>query len=741
MKEYNTANSVMGFSIRPICDDDKPMILLWRNHPEVRQVMLNDHVITEEEHDRWWLSLKCKTDVYLIVLREEQPVAVVNFYAINEHEKTAWWGFYIDNAHITTAKDRIALWLAIEELVINYANHQLMLVTLYCESLALNEMVVALHQRYGFKSCSKPIDARATEKSVIYMRKDFTRVLEKVVNKHNTYFLCSYNPQTIYESFEDKVKCYALLNLEAKVLPFAQYKILLRDQSHELNRENNNLIFCERAEDFVSSYELLSTTDIQKLSSDIDDYLSLVMSTAKKRLASHVYVFDFKSIQPTIKNLSHFNQVTLLEKLIIEKNEQIRLLAKDYGVSVISYAHIVDDYGIYNAYSHKYWSLARMPFSKGFSDFLSNRLVATMMAEKLLQARVIVLDLDNTLWKGVIGDDGLTGIQLGGDFPGNIYKSLQRLFKAYKDSGLLLCICSKNTEEIALEAITHHPEMILREDDFIIKKINWNSKVENIKAIAQELNLGLASICFIDDNPLERQEVKHHLPSVFVPELPEDPADWHQFIVNLPELMLSMATENDTTKTEQYQKRLLIQQEELNYEDKSAFIRSLQINVKIRDMQNEDFSRVYQLFTKTNQFNTATIRYNQSELTQLMQSHQDHVYYVVVKDKYNSQYEGLASLVVKLENNTWFIENFVMSCRVMGRSIENSVIAWLLYQASLNQIRILKGQYIATDRNQPVADLYQRLGFTLAHDGYWYKSVSEPLLEKLDMDVEGYPDV
>lgn len=736
MIQSSAVISSNGYAIRKLEEYDKAMVLSWRNHPEVRQVMLNDHEISEEEHDRWWQSLKHKTDIYLIVLKHDSPVAVVNFYNINAETRSAWWGFYINNAEVIQSSDRVALWIAIEALVIDYSKTQLKLCELLCESLAINEMVIALHKRYGFEICAKPVGSRETTKDVVYMRKTFSYPEEKA----GVYFLCSYSTNVLVSDFEEYCLHYPVLNMTVHTLPFSQYQILLQDKEHDLNRSGNHLIFCERIEDFIANYELLNDSEVDRLSSSLDDYLSLLQSTARKNTGSSIYVFDFGIIKFSVQILQ--SSTTKIDELIVQKNNALKEIALAYDIKIISYANSVQDYGAYNAFSHKYWNLARIPFSKGFSSFLANKISATMLATRLLQARVLVLDLDNTLWKGIVGDDGFHGIQLGGDFPGNIYKSLQRLFKAYKDSGLLLCICSKNTEHVALEVINKHPEMLLRENDFIIKKINWKSKAENIKEIAQELNLGLSSICFIDDNPLERQEVRHHLPTVFVPELPIDPADWYSFIVNLPELTLPSVSEIDAKKTEQYQARALIQQEASLYDDKSTFIRSLQIKVKIRNTQDQDFSRVYQLFNKTNQFNTATIRYSQTELAQIMQSNQDKVYYVLVSDKYHSEHEGLAALVVKaVGQDTWLIENFVMSCRVMGRNIEIAIMAWLTEQAKHQAIEWLKGQYIRSDRNQPIADLYQRLGFALGDDGYWYKSVVDQKIEKLDIEVEGYPNV
>ena len=293
-----------------------------------------------------------------------------------------------------------------------------------------------------------------------------------------------------------------------------------------------------------------------------------------------------------------------------------------------------------------------------------------------------MLDLDNTLWKGSIGDDGKDGISLGGDYPGNIYKDLQSLFLTLKSRGILLTICSKNTEEVALDAIETHPEMRLRANDFVSHRINWEPKSQNIHALSKELNLGLSSFCFIDDNPVERAEVRRNAPDVFVPELPEDPAEWYQYLCNLPELCVTQVNESDKRRSELYKQRVDIQNTQTEFVDRASFIKSLGMEICVEALNSDNFERTHQLFNKTNQFNTTTTRYSKEQLSEWMTTSDYEVLHVRSKDKYSKEYEGVAALVIVKQNDNWVIDNFVMSCRVMGRDIEHVILSKLIILAS-----------------------------------------------------------
>ncbi|MGE4501397.1 MAG: UDP-4-amino-4,6-dideoxy-N-acetyl-beta-L-altrosamine N-acetyltransferase [Thiomicrospira sp.] len=722
------------FRLRPIREEDKQRILAWRNHAEVRAVMLTDHLISEAEHEAWWQRVAQQQDVIrLIVEQDLQPVAFVNFYQINRRNRQAWWGFYIDNAGVVGHQARLALFSAIEQLVLDYAQHELDLVELYCEMLEDNQVAIAMHARAGFEVCAAPSDARVTDKTVVYMRKRFVENLAR-----RAYFLCRYHPENLLLAYEAQLKAYPRLNYRVERVAFAQYPMVLNDAAHPIHqREDDMLVFCERLEDLVEETAITADgTYLEQASAALTRYLDLIRHAIETQPGREIYVFDFAWIKPrhlTLTQSSAIHDDAVLRSL----NQQLYDACAKLGVVCFPYAQCVQSFGVESAFSNKYWYLARMPFSSGFAEHLATRLVATQLAQQGLNARVLVLDLDNTLWRGVIGDDGLSGIQLGGDYPGNVYKDLQRLFKSLSQKGFLLTLCSKNTPEVALEAMNQHPEMLLRESDFVAMQINWQSKADNIKALADTLNLGLSSFCFIDDNPLERAEVRQALPEVMVPELPTDPADWVAYLCRLPVLALVEVNDTDRKRQALYQQRAQMQQAQVAQVDKGAFIKSLQIEVSLQTMSAASFARCLQLFSKTNQFNTTTRRYTSAQLKAFARSADTQVWYVASRDKYSPEYEGVAALVVSVQGDQWCIDNFVMSCRVMGRSIEQAVINRLASLAEQQGVRRLCGRFIASERNQPVADLYAGLGFERqAQTDVWCCNLPLKIREDMGIEVE-----
>ncbi|MDX5407666.1 MAG: HAD-IIIC family phosphatase [Chromatiaceae bacterium] len=722
-----------AYRLRPINDKDKAQILAWRNHPEVRSVMLTDHVIREQEHENWWQRASQQDDlIRLIVEHNEKPVALINYYKICHQQRRAWWGFYIDNAGVTTHQARLKLFAAIEQLALEYARIQLDLVELFCETLQSNEVVLAMHHRAGFEICSSPLLAQNTNKNVVYMCKRFAENLARRV-----YFMCSYVPENLLVAYEAQIKKHRRFEHRVERVPFAQYPIALHDTKHSINQRSNDiLVFCERLEDLIDDvYVSAELVNIQNLKAAVERYFIIIRHAIQTHPGREIYVFDFEWITPRHLTLAQTCAMQY-EAEIQLLNKQLYSLCAELGVVCFPYAFCLKSYGVESAFSQKYWYLARMPFSQGFAERLAKQLVAIQSAQNALNARVLVLDLDNTLWHGVIGDDGLSGIQLGGDYPGNIYKDLQILFRSFLKKGFLLALCSKNTKHIALEAINKHPEMVLKESDFVAMEINWQDKSENIRKLAETLNLGLSSFCFVDDNPLERAEVRQTLPDVYVPELPIDPAEWYAYLCRLPELMLMDVNETDRKRQALYQQRTRAHQSQINHGDKTAFIKSLQIEISLQMLNAASFARCLQLFTKTNQFNTTTQRYTSAQLKSFARSNDTAVWYVASRDKFSTEYEGIAALVVSKQHEQWCIENFVMSCRVMGRTIENAVINQLVLLAQQQGVRRICGRYIASERNQPVADLYANLGFIYQENlDLWCKTLPAEISEESYINV------
>lgn len=715
-----------NFRLREAVDSDRLMVLGWRNHPEVRRVMLTTDVISVQQHNTWWAKVLSGDDRRLLIVENDnQPVAVITIYNYDHKSGVAWWGFYIDNSREHTVEERLTLWLKTEELTIDYAATTLKVQKLRCESLSSNLSVIAIHEKFGFEKFDVLDGSRETEEDVTYMEKKIMEDAPEARGK--VLFYSSYNTDFLAASLNNTLNDYPFLGLEANKVPFGQYKSdVMGLSSGESSIDAKIVVFCERVEDLVGGfYEVMSPDlDFALLEARVEEYMELISLVRHSQPKIELYVFDFSLHKPFPLSMNERLMGGALDRKLLNLNNKLYKFCEENDVGIISYSQLLKCFGSEASYSAKYWYMARCPFDSSFMTYLVKNIVGAMLSNKALGARVLVLDLDNTLWGGVVGDDGANSLQIGGDYPGNIYRDLQALFKSLSKRGFLLAVCSKNTESVALDAINKHPQMLIRESDLVAKRINWNSKADNIASMADELNLGLGSFCFIDDNPMERAEVRRRLPDVYIPELPEDPSEWYGFIASLPELMLKSISESDKRRADLYKQRSTVKKLEASYTDRRSFLESLEILVSISQVDEYSFARAHQLITKTNQFNTTTERYSESELQNMCKSASHMVLSVSSKDKFTSDLEGIACLVVKIDSCVMEIKNFVMSCRVMGRDIEKVILDELAQVAKKMGCTSLVGCFIATDRNMPVSDLYADNGFEKLNDEKWVRSLS-----------------
>ncbi|PMO91540.1 UDP-4-amino-4,6-dideoxy-N-acetyl-beta-L-altrosamine N-acetyltransferase [Vibrio breoganii] len=691
-----------SYRVRPAEDKDKLMVLGWRNHPDVRAVMLTNHQISETEHSAWWdKTMQMEERQLLIFERNNTPVGVITIYAWDKSKATAWWGFYLDNANLEQS-EKTAIWLQLEQEVIRYSDVELQVFELYCESLKSNQLAWKLHEKLGFKTCELPGTATQTDKNVVYMKYQYAH--NKPDLRPELYLFASHNTDFLTETLSKEIGKYPQFPYKIQKTQFGQYQLDLLDKSKSnLNNLNSCYIFIERIEDlFTNIYTLPIEDALLETERRVMEYLSFIEQIAKR--GNKVFVSDFSIQKDFPYSLEEQKDNSRLRALVSDWNNVLYELKASNTLEVLPYAQLLKSEG--QSFANKYWYMARLPFSINCLERYAQVIIGSIFASQSLSARALVLDLDNTLWKGVIGDDGMEGISLGGDYPGNIYKELQSLFLALKQRGVLLTICSKNTESIALNAIKEHPEMRLREDDFVSWRINWNAKSQNIQELAKELNLGLSSLCFIDDNPVEREEVRRNAVGVFVPELPEDPSEWYQFISRLPELMQDSISESDKRRAELYKKRVDIQKAQISFTDRTEFLKELDMSIRVEPLDEKNFERTFQLFSKTNQFNTTTTRYSKEQLSLWAESSDVMVWHVKSKDKYSSEYEGVAALVIQKESSRWIVDNFVMSCRVMGRDIEHALLSYLLNKARKTGISKVLGKYTPSSKNMPVSKLY-----------------------------------
>jgi len=342
-----------------------------------------------------------------------------------------------------------------------------------------------------------------------------------------------------------------------------------------------------------------------------------------------------------------------------------------------------------------------------------------------ISKKCIVLDLDNTLWGGIIGEDGFNGIKLGPDPPGNAFMEFQKTLLSFHQRGIILAINSKNNYDDAIKVIQEHPYMQLREDNFASLKINWNDKVSNMKEIAEEINIGLDSIIFFDDDPVNREFVKINLPQVEIIDLPRDPSEFVNILKRLNEFSVLKITQEDQQRGKMY-----VEQRKRNDLEKSSpnlegFLKQLDLRVSIKTANDFTIPRISQLTLKTNQFNLTTKRYQENDIKKFAQDKSYLVGCAQVEDKFGDN--GITGVFIVNKNNPkeWYLDTFLLSCRVMGREVEKGIIGYVIKKAKESGVQYLRAQFIPTQKNKPVEDFLPNCGFKKELDS-WVYSVNVP---------------
>jgi FkbH-like protein len=371
-----------------------------------------------------------------------------------------------------------------------------------------------------------------------------------------------------------------------------------------------------------------------------------------------------------------------------------------------------------NGFNPALWHTAKVAFGNEVLQEAARDLKAALGACTGQARKLLVLDLDDTLWGGVVGEQGWENLLLGGhDFRGEAFVDFQRALMALKQSGVLLALTSKNEESVALTAIREHPEMILREADFVAWRINWRDKAQNITEIANELNLGLQSVVFIDENPVERERVRTALPEVLVPEWPGDPMRYVSALQRLTCFDRPLLTREDGARTELYaaERERDTLKRSLNSIDE--WLASLATHVNVSALTPVNLARAAQLLNKTNQMNLSTRRMSETELQQWAQMEGNWMRVISITDKFGDA--GLTGIVSwQQHDHTARLVDFVLSCRVMGRQIEETMVALALDETRARGLTALEAVYLPTQKNKPCVRFFERLGWERAGETF-----------------------
>lgn len=380
-------------------------------------------------------------------------------------------------------------------------------------------------------------------------------------------------------------------------------------------------------------------------------------------------------------------------------------------------AGIAELVGLADWHDPTMWNMAKLPFSGEFVPLYAEHFCRLLAALRGKSRRCLILDLDNTLWHGVIGDDGLAGIVIGqGDPTGEAHLAVQQTALMLRERGIVLAVSSKNNDEIARLPFRNHLEMLLRENHIAVFQANWDDKATNITAIARELSLGLESMVFLDDNPVERGLVRRLLPEVAVPELPEDPALYARTLLAAGYFEAITFSDEDRRRSDFYQdnaQRVALQKQA---GDVDAYLASLDMTITFQPFDEIGRTRITQLINKSNQFNLTTRRYTESEVRDAEYDPQCYTLQVRLADSFGDN--GMISVVIcrATDPATWEVDTWLMSCRVLGRKVEQAILGELLAAARNRGIARIVGIYHPTPRNQLVEEHYAKLGFARQED-------------------------
>ena len=401
--------------------------------------------------------------------------------------------------------------------------------------------------------------------------------------------------------------------------------------------------------------------------------------------------------------------------VVTRLNNQVCEAAGRDGVLVLDIARASQRDGVDAWFDVGRWLQGKLEIAPQAAPLYGDLAARILGAQRGLSKKCLVLDLDNTLWGGVIGDDGLDGIVLGeGSAAGEAHLALQHYAKQLKERGVILAVCSKNDAKIAEAAFRDHPEMVLRRSDFAAFQANWDDKAQNLKAIAARLNIGIDSLVFVDDNPIERARVRQSLPMVAVPELPEDPAHYVRCLAEAGYFEAVAFTAEDRDRAQSYAANA--EREALlgSAESMEDFLRGLAMTAVYGPFTAVDHARVVQLINKTNQFNTTTRRYAGDEIARIMEEPDAVTLQFRLLDRVGDN--GLVSTMILRptpdDDEALEIENWVMSCRVFGRELEYEAMNIAVEAAKERGARTLVADYIPTPKNDVISRLYPSLGFT-----------------------------
>jgi len=433
--------------------------------------------------------------------------------------------------------------------------------------------------------------------------------------------------------------------------------------------------------------------------------------------------------------------------MIDEVNRQIVALTEEHGHYLFDVASLAERVGVVNWFSATNWNLYKLPFAVEFGPLYADAIGRITGAIRGKSRKCLVLDLDNTLWGGVVGDDGVENLKIGQGSPeGEAHLAVQQLARDLRDRGIILAVCSKNYDQTARRPFRELQDMLLKESDIAVFQANWIDKASNLEAIAKTLNIGIEALVLLDDNPAERAQTRAALPMVAVPELPADVSLFAEYLHSAGLFEAVNFSEEDLNRAGSYAAEAQRAEVMARVRDLGDYLRALEMNLTSTSFDSLGRQRIAQLINKSNQFNLTTRRYTEAEVTMLAEDRTVRTFQFRLADRFGDF--GMIGVVIcreakHFDQPAWDIDTWLMSCRVLGRKVEEAMLREVVGCARKAGVDFLLGLYVPTAKNGMVAEHFSRLGFThvsdqLADTGTkWALDLNNYVPPELPMNISG----
>lgn len=458
----------------------------------------------------------------------------------------------------------------------------------------------------------------------------------------------------------------------------------------------------------------------------IEGYWNGILSQGPAQILQYCFVEKDDGIWGSFASKTEVSFLFQLRKLNLLLMEGAQ---RNKSVFLLDLNAIQSQLGSSAFFDEKFYCSAKTPVSLAAIPLAARQVIDVLDALRGRVKKCVILDLDNTLWGGVIGDDGLSGIEIGDLGSGHAFSEFQMWLRELRRRGVLLAVCSKNNEETAKEPFEKHPDMVLRLSDISIFVANWEDKASNIRAIQQTLNIGMDSMVFLDDNPFERELVRSLIPEITVPELPEDPALYSTVLKQMNLFETASYSAEDAVRTEQYQAEAGRASLQKQFHSMDEYLMSLEMRAEAKPFDAFHYPRIAQLTQRSNQFNLRTVRYTEEDIGRIAEDGNYLTLYFTLRDKFGGH--GLISVVIlKKESDTLFVDTWLMSCRVLKRGMEEFIANSIMRLAKENGFQRVEGEYLRTQKNAMVEHLYEQMGFTPLGSGRYEMAVESYVPQK-----------